>query len=256
MTKACKYCLESGGKMVRPCSCNDYVHRKCLQQWYESKGIKHEGLKSGKETTPSDPNICEICRTEYARGEVFNCRKFLWDITNRWIFNGFLILLNLFVFVGFAGYDKVGKYANKVKNDDSSDDSDDATSFEKFIMAMLIVGIFLFLIKNFVYILVTTDHLKYSFRKAIIISILIDMALQIIPVAIFSGITGELFWNVTTYSMGITVVTGIILIIMIIYVIWQFICMCCSPFGSSISNIIKGIRESYSTTEFVNSSHV
>jgi E3 ubiquitin-protein ligase DOA10 len=41
----CRYCLESSGPLINPCSCKTPVHAKCLQKWIKA----------------SDRNSCEIC---------------------------------------------------------------------------------------------------------------------------------------------------------------------------------------------------
>lgn len=41
----CRYCLESPGPLINPCSCKTPVHAKCLQKWIKA----------------SDRNSCEIC---------------------------------------------------------------------------------------------------------------------------------------------------------------------------------------------------
>lgn len=41
----CRYCLESSGPFIDPCSCKTPVHAKCLQKWINA----------------SDRNSCEIC---------------------------------------------------------------------------------------------------------------------------------------------------------------------------------------------------
>lgn len=50
----CKYCLESidveSKYVVLPCSCKTYVHRKCLEEWFDKSGRKVR---------------CEICNTKY-----------------------------------------------------------------------------------------------------------------------------------------------------------------------------------------------
>ncbi len=253
MTKTCKYCLQSGGKMVRPCSCNDYVHRTCLQQWYESKGITHVDPKSGKDITPSDLNICEICHTEYARAEVFDGGNCLWDF----ISYPFLIALNLFIFTGFAGYDQVGKSAGKNRHDydeDSDGHADyDATPLDNFLLAMIIISIFVFIIKNITTTILLHDKCNLSSRKIILINILTDIVLQAIAVAIYSGITGEFFWNVTTYGMTVTAIIAPIVAITIIIIICYAIGAC---IFYSTKGIIECIQEAYTSTQFVNSSRV
>ena len=272
MTKTCKYCLQSGGKMVQPCSCKDYVHRTCLQKWYETKGVIQESTNFDKDsTTPNknittpNPNICEICHTEYARGEVFKCGNCLWD----WTFYSFLILLNLFIFIGYAGYDQIGKSASLVNqhndsnyDDDSSDDNDssddsdsnnDPSPFDSFLFAMLIIGIVGFMIVNVICMFIGKQHFEFSPRKQMLFNLLVNVIMQAIPVAIYSAITGEFFWNVTTYGMSATTIASIIASITIVGVLLVLIG---GVLYECISASIKCTRKAYTTEEFVNTNHV
>ena len=59
-TLSCRICLEETGILIRPCACKGTagnVHRECLEKWVEQ----------------SQTNVCEICKTEYAREEVYGC---------------------------------------------------------------------------------------------------------------------------------------------------------------------------------------
>ncbi len=63
-TVACRICLEDTGTLISPCGCKGStanIHPECLKKWVASSGSQ----------------VCEICKTEYARHEVIGC-----NITN------------------------------------------------------------------------------------------------------------------------------------------------------------------------------
>lgn len=59
-TLSCRICLEESGILIRPCACKGTagnIHRECLEKWVDQ----------------SQTNVCEICKTEYERKEVYGC---------------------------------------------------------------------------------------------------------------------------------------------------------------------------------------
>ena len=49
---SCRICFEDekGGILIKPCKCNQSIHRECLKRWIEIK---------------KNPQFCEVCKNKY-----------------------------------------------------------------------------------------------------------------------------------------------------------------------------------------------
>ncbi len=170
--KICKYCHEQKGEMVKPCKCNDYVHITCLDKWNENR--------------KDNENVCEICKAEYYKETTFNGKKCISDI----FIYGSLILINLFVIIGFAGYDDIAKIDSP---------------FYNYCGTMVILGS---LLVFFTYFFIMVWNLKQFIenpqipKKYILYHLIFSILAQGIVVTISSSIIGKLFWNLATFITG------------------------------------------------------
>ncbi len=213
-TQICKYCNETGSKMVKPCQCNDYVHYTCLDKWQRSR--------------QNNKDKCEICQTQFYSNSTFNYRKCVTDF----LIHICIVSLNIFIMVGCTGYDIIHKYIL----------IDDAESpFYEFLSAMFGLGIVFSVISLLGYIVAVND--KNIPQKYIYCSFVFHIAVQIIPVIICSSILGTFFWNITTFGMGITIVIAIFLAIFILCIILVI--------GALIfQNLIQSLKLKYGEVQF------
>ncbi len=180
----CKYCRQSGGKMITPCMCKDYVCYSCLDTWQKSR-------KNGKDT-------CEICKSKYYTHNEFEVGKCLSD----YFIYTILFLLNLFVVIGYTGYDLIVESLDK--------EGSDKTPFGtlvgiSFIIGVILIGITWFLAGLF-FISVALEEgemLDIINKKNIFYFLIFNTILQAIPSIICSSILGKSFWNLATMGMGI-----------------------------------------------------
>ncbi len=174
----CKYCHEVGGKMIKPCNCNDSVHYKCLNDWQKSR--------SGSK------DKCEICKTPYYSKRIFNRKECLFDS----FYYPLMILLNLFMIFGCAGYEIFDKLKDK-----------NIPIVLPIIFASfyVIFGIFLgpvpFVLGDFPYYI---RGYGITRKKLLMLVFICHTIMQIIPVIICSIIFDKFFWNLATFGMTIT----------------------------------------------------
>lgn len=78
--QACKYCHEHldknvlGESAIRPCKCNAYVHKKCLDEWISSRSnVSNDSNESSSSANSTKSNTaaipidrCEICESPYS----------------------------------------------------------------------------------------------------------------------------------------------------------------------------------------------
>ncbi len=194
----CKYCHEPDGEMIKPCKCNDRVHLKCLTDWHKSR--------------PGNKNTCEICKEEYYGKKTFDRNKCLIDF----LYFPCMIILNLFVIVGCAGYDTFNKLSEH-----------DATPFGKVLSVSLPISVayslFFCLALLGLWLAQITgkkiDEFKFGNGEPIkIISycLIFNISAQIIPVIVCSIILKEFFWNMTTFGLSLMFILGICIICLMI----------------------------------------
>ncbi len=187
-TQTCKYCNETGGEMVKPCQCNDSVHYTCLDTWQKSR--------------QTDKDKCEICQTQYYGNMTVNYRKCVSDF----LIYICLVLLNIFTMVGCAGYDLVQKYLS----------DKEVSPFSGFIFGMFIMISLFYIVVLFLFYIIYIGEQNINQRKHLQYFFIFHIVVQIIPVIICSSILGTFFWNITTFGMGISVVSATIILCMII----------------------------------------